>query len=172
MEFALSAPVVFAEADDSWKPGGSRSFLFSEPRAITAAPLRATDWSDIATCTDRDLWRCWDPGTIRPPGRGANPPGEHLPLRYLARQFVRLLRPRVDRPIHAQSHGDFPGLACRHRRRLLRRVHDVLQFRLGNGENAGSRRVVVGHGLCGSKRGRRTALERRRNSPFEQVLRT
>jgi hypothetical protein len=35
MEFAITAPVMFAGADDSWQPGGSRSFLFGEPRAIT-----------------------------------------------------------------------------------------------------------------------------------------
>jgi CrcB protein len=33
MEFATTAPVMFTGADDSWQPGGSRSFLFGEPRA-------------------------------------------------------------------------------------------------------------------------------------------
>jgi hypothetical protein len=34
MEFAITAPGIFAGADDSWQPSGSRSFLFDEPQAI------------------------------------------------------------------------------------------------------------------------------------------
>src|SRR5439155_12015558 len=36
MEFAMTAPVMFTGADDSWQPGGARSFLFGPPRAICA----------------------------------------------------------------------------------------------------------------------------------------
>jgi len=27
MEFAITVPVAFSETDDSWQPGGSRSFF-------------------------------------------------------------------------------------------------------------------------------------------------
>jgi hypothetical protein len=40
MEFAITATASIAEADDSWQPSGSRSFLFTEPRAIINCALR------------------------------------------------------------------------------------------------------------------------------------
>ena len=42
MEFAITVPVMFPGADDSWQPSGARSFLFGEPRAI-GAPAGASD---------------------------------------------------------------------------------------------------------------------------------
>jgi hypothetical protein len=40
MEFAITALVQSTRADDSWQPGGSRSFLLSGPQAILwCAPL-------------------------------------------------------------------------------------------------------------------------------------
>jgi hypothetical protein len=34
MEFAITALVESTRADDSWQPGGSRSFLLNGPQAI------------------------------------------------------------------------------------------------------------------------------------------
>jgi len=36
MEFAITAPVMFTGADDSWQPRGARSFLFGGLPAIYA----------------------------------------------------------------------------------------------------------------------------------------
>ena len=36
MEFAITGPLFLSGSDDSWRPGGSRSFLFGKPRAMCA----------------------------------------------------------------------------------------------------------------------------------------
>src|SRR6266478_912261 len=89
-------------------------------------PWQVTDWSDIASCADRGFWRRWHAGALRPPGRRTSPRGKHLPCRHPGRQLDWLLPARLDRPIHAQSHGDFPGLARAHRRRFFRRIERIL----------------------------------------------
>src|SRR5438309_277683 len=90
---------------------------------LARPPGQVTDWSDIASCADRGFWRRWHAGALRPPGRRTSPRGKHLPGRHPGRQLDWLLPARLDRPIHAQSHGDFPGLARGHRRRFFRRIH-------------------------------------------------
>src|SRR6266849_8439302 len=70
-----------------------------------------------------------------------------------------MLSARPDRAVHAESHGHLTELACGYRCRLLWRLHHFLEFRLGNREDAGRRRVDTRHGLCWSKRSDRLALE-------------
>src|SRR6266852_7904627 len=170
MEFAITAPVMFTGADDSWQPSGARSFCLVNGGPFARPPWRARDWSDNASCADRDLWRSWHTGAVWTARPRANSYGKHVSLRHSAHQFVRLLPARLDRPVHAQSHGYFAGLARGHRRRLLRRLHYLLQLRLGNRQNAGRRRVAPR--LCLRRRQRRSrlALVRRRNPPGKPFL--
>jgi len=134
-------------------------------------PWQVTDWSDTASCADRGFWRRWHAGALRPPGRRTSPRGKHLPCRHPGRQLNWLLPARLDRPIHAQSSGDFAGLARGHCRRFLRRLHNVLKLRLGNRQDARRRRVAPRHRLRISQRGCRLATERRRHPSRQQVLR-
>src|ERR1700687_3222908 len=102
-------------------------------RLFSGAPGWAADWSSIAYCIDCDLWRHWHACTLRPSRRRADSSGEHLSLRHDAGQFVGLLPPGSDWPIHDESHGDFAGLAHCHCGGLLRRLYDVFQLWLGDG---------------------------------------
>src|SRR5258708_6614202 len=131
---------------------------------------QAADWRGIASYVDCDLRRHRYARALRPPGRSANTHGEHFSFWHAADQFVRLLPARLDWPIHAQSPGDFAGLARGHCRRLLRRLHNVLQFRLGNREDAGGWRVGPRCRLCRRKRDRRAAPEGCRSPPVQQIL--
>src|SRR6266850_7381870 len=85
-------------------------FLLVNRGPFARSQWRVADRSYVASSIDRDLWRHWHAGALRFAGTRASPHGEHFPLRHSARQFVRLLSARIDRPVHSQSHGDFAGL--------------------------------------------------------------
>ena len=167
MEFATTALRFLSGLMTPGSLAAPGVFCLLARRLFSGAPRRDADWSSIAYCIDCHFWRHWDARALRPSRRRANSSGEHLSLRHAVGKFDGVLPAGPDRAIHDESPGDFAGLACRHRRRFLRWLHDVFQFRLGDGKAARGRRVAPRVGLCGRKRGGRTACFGCRNSSSE-----
>src|SRR6266481_6616411 len=83
-----------------------------------------------------------------------------------------MLFARADRPVYFESHGDLAGLARGHRRGLLWRLHNVLELRLGDGQDAGRRRVAARYGVCRGERRCRVVAERRWHPAGQSAMRT
>src|SRR5207249_4825379 len=101
---------------------------------VSVACRHAAEGRRLATLAGCYLWRGGHARALRPPGSRAPSRGQRFPLRHAARQFDWLLLPRLDRPVHHESHGAACGLAHGHHCRLLWRLHDFLQLWLGNGQ--------------------------------------
>jgi len=91
MEFAITAPVMFTGADDSWQPGGSRSFLFGEPRHHLLRPSGRRIGATLRLALIAIFWRCGTLARYSLQGCRANPHGEHLPYGPCSLNLDRLL---------------------------------------------------------------------------------
>src|SRR5215475_9148618 len=142
MEFAITAETDLAtdwkQADDSWWPQGARSFVvFRAPAARDS--FHEVTFETFSHCSVR---RYRYAGPLRPARRRADSDGQRVSLRHAAHQSHRLPAARLHRTTHAESHAHFFRLADRHRSRIFRRLHHVLQFWLGDGQDAGRRRMA------------------------------
>src|SRR5882724_12223681 len=162
MEFAITGPARCAGSDDSWLPGGARGFLL--------ARRRSEKRSGFANHADCGVWGDWNAGALRAAGARADTCREYVSVWDAAGQFERMFFAGIDRAIHAESSGDFTGLARGHRRGIFWRVHYVFEFWLGDRENAGRRRVGEGNDVRRRERVSGTAAFSGRDSIGEPVL--
>src|ERR1700746_231512 len=139
-----------AEADDSWLPHGTRSFLLSGPGQ--------PDWRHLAIRAHCGLWSRRNAGALRPAGPGANSDWQYVPVRYLARQSDRLLFPRNDWANDAESHDGVLRMASCHCGWIFRRLHHVFELRLGSRKNVGGGRMAALDDVRGPERNARSAI--------------
>src|SRR5437867_1970404 len=126
--------------------------------------------SILANLADRDVWSRGHAGALRIAGPGPVAGRQHISLWNIDRQSDWMLFSGADRAIHAESPGDFAGLACGDCGGILWRLHDVFEFWLGDGENAGRRRVDAGGDLCKRERGGGASVVGGGHSVGESVL--
>src|SRR5580698_1481988 len=142
MEFALTVPWIRG----LMTPGSQTApgvFLFAGRFAA-----RAKDWRIVAFNTDCDFWSRRNAIAVRHSRPRAGRNGWHVPVGHAADQSHGMLSAWADRTDHAEPHDDFAGLACGDHRRLFWRLHHVFELRLGDGEDAGRRRMAPGNRLC------------------------
>src|SRR5690242_14044584 len=127
------------------------------PGVFCCAPPANADWRCCATVADRSFWSAGNAGALWFARRGATADGRNVSVRHAAYQSDGMLSARTDRPVYAEPHGDFARLADGDYSWILRWVHDVFKLWVGNGENAGRRRVDESDNVRGSERGSRTS---------------
>jgi len=118
------------------------------------------DWRGIASHVDCYFRCCGHAGALRPARPRADSCSKHFSVWHVAHKFDRLLFARPDRPVHFESHGHLARLARGYCRRLLWRLHHVLELRMGNGQDAGRWRVGARHSVCRGERRCRTVAKR------------
>lgn len=168
MEFAITVPDYFSGADDSWLPGGARSFLFV--RAFFGNALYALDRRELENFFDRGIWSYRHAGALWVARIGADSHWRSVSIRDFGSEFDGVFFPGTDRAIHFESHGDLAGLAGGHCGGVLRGVHDIFQFWMGDGQNDGSWRVGAGFGICRGQRVRRVVFIGGGNTASQQIL--
>src|SRR6267142_2684184 len=149
MEFAITLRAGFPGADDSWLPRSTRSF--------SSVRRWRLDWRHIAIISDWGVWSDRNAGEVRVAGAGADQNREHVSLRHAGDQSDGLFFSGIDRADFAEPYDCATGMADGHHGWILRGLHDIFEFWMGNGKDAGGGRVVVGDGVCGGQRGVRGA---------------
>jgi hypothetical protein len=160
MEFAITVPAHLLELMTPGCRAAPGVFGFAS----------AADWSYVAADPDCGLWRCWNAGALWSAGFRAGTHRRNFPVRHTAHQFERMLFTRTYWAVHAESAGDFSGLARGDCRRFFRRVHNFFQLWLGDREDVGGRRVAAGDHVRRGERRRWIAAVRCRDSVGEPVL--
>lgn len=106
------------------------------------------DWRSIAHFLDCDFRSSRNAGSLWTAGHGTDARWKYVSPRHAGRKSDWLFFPWIDRPIYAEPHGYLTGLARGHRCRFFRRLYNVFQFRLGDGQDAGRRRMATRDNVC------------------------
>jgi hypothetical protein len=160
---------VFAGSDDSWLPGGVRSFCF-----FVASILKTwlvVDGRQLENCTNRIARSCRHACSLRFAGIDSGAGCRHISLRHFGRKSNGLLFSRFDRAIYNESAGHFAGLAHRNCRWILWSLHDFFELWMGDGENDRRWRMGARFGIRGCKCGRWIVAVRGGHSTGQQILR-
>ena len=95
------------------------------------------DRRQIAFIPDWSVWSDWNAGKIRPAGACAHQDGEHVSVRDAADQSDGVFFSWIDRAASVEPRNCSSGMAHGHCDRVFRGLHDVFEFWMGNGEDAG-----------------------------------
>jgi len=123
------------------------------PGVFSSVRREQPDRRHIAFIADRDIRGDWYAGEIWIAGACADQDGEHVSVRDAVDQSDGVLFSWVDRAASAEPGDCAAGMADGHRDRIFRGIHNVFEFRMGDSEDAGGGRVVVGNGVRGGERG-------------------
>ena len=89
------------------------------------------DWRHIAIISDWGVWGDRNAGEIRVAGAGTDQNRKHVSLRHVADQSDGLFFSGIDRADFAEPYDCAGGMADGHRGWILRGLHDIFEFWMG-----------------------------------------